>query len=538
MDADMAALALVCGLAAVVSALLAGRKWGGVAILCLLTVGIGFFCFSRTAREQLNDLIRWISDFYYRAYGWGWLWQGAVEPDSLGYPLGFRGILVATQASWTVVRREDVFSAVLAALLPLGACLVVTDTVPQVKYLYMLLLGLLLLILTAGMRRSDEHQANTLTLIAALPLALALGGVFLAVPQESYANKAEAFYQAVLERFPGLTGQMTENSVTGSTEAQVDLRDVGPLRQRYYPVMDVVAPSGGIMYLRGQDYDLYDGTGWTATPDREEVFRSGFGWMESRGTVTIATLRERECCYVPYYSAADITLTGGAALNSRKDTAYGFAQRTLPENWRDMVPENPPVDAGPDSRYLELPEATEKWAKDLLKSILPEDMPRTADKAEMIAAYVRNSAKYDDNTPKMPGDQGDFARWFLTESDTGYCVHFASATAVLLRAAGISARYVTGYMFRAEAGTPVTVREDRAHAWVEYYEERLGMWLLLESTPAVSDAPVGTEPGQTQTTESQEPTGDSPPEDISEGCSPEKREATCEWKLSFCPRFR
>ena len=92
-------------------------------------------------------------------------------------------------------------------------------------------------------------------------------------------------------------------------------------------------------------------------------------------------------------------------------------------------------------------------------------------------------------------------------------MHFASATAVLLRAAGIPARYVTGYMFRAEAGTPVTVREDRAHAWVEYYEERLGMWLLLESTPAVSDAPVGTEPGQTQTTESQEPTGVSPPED-------------------------
>lgn len=523
-EADMTALALGCLLAAAFSALLAGRKWGGMTILGLLAAGIVFFCFSRTAQGQLNDLIRWISDHYYRAYGWEWLWHGEVELGDLGYPLGFLGGLVATQAGWTVVRREDTFSAVLASLLPMGACLVVTDTVPHVPYLYLLILGLLLLILTSGLRGSDGRQANVLTMMAALPLALALWGLFLAVPEESYVNKPEAFYQTILDRYPNLTWQVTDNSANGSAEGtQVDLKDVGPLIQRQYPVMDVSAPFSGTMYLRGQDYDVYNGTGWTASPDRKEILSGGEQWLESRGTVTIATLSGRECFYIPYYAAGDVEVAGGMAKNPQFTTAYGFALRTLPENWRELagtsmeyVSQTGPA-SGLDSRYRELPEDTRAWAEELLKTILPGDVPTAWERAEIIAAYVRDSARYDVNTPKMPTDQQDFVRWFLTESDTGYCVHFASTTAVLLRAAGIPARYVTGYMFQAVAGTPVTVRADKSHAWVEYYEDQLGMWLVLESTPPMPDAPPETLPEQTQTTEPQDTTGDTGP---TEGTSP------------------
>ncbi len=516
LEVSMGAVGLVCGLAALGSAFLAGRKWGGVAILCLLTAGIGFFFFSRDAREQLKDLLSWISDFYHRAYGWDWLRHDSTKPGGMEYPLGFLGALVAAQAGWTVVRREDAFPAVLVSLLPLGACLVVTDTVPREGYLYLLILGLLLLILTMGRRHGDEGQANTLTLLAALPLALALWGLFLAVPEESYVNKADAFYQAVLDQFPQLSGAAQDGS-TGSTDgalegAQVDLRKVGPLSQRQFPVMDVSAPVSGKLYLRGQDYDLYDGTGWTATPHRAEVFSGDETFLEARGTVTVATLRELEVCYIPYYAAGGTQLRGGMVPNSQGSTAYGFSLKTLPENWRTLEPGDG-ADSEPDSRYCQLPEATMTWAESLLETILPEDATVASDKAEIIAAYVRESAAYDANTPRMPGDQQDFARWFLMESDTGYCTHFASATAVLLRAAGVPARYVTGYMFQAQAGTPVTVRADKAHAWVEYYEERLGMWLVLESTPAMAEAPQETEPAATQETASNDTTPATQPED-------------------------
>ena len=102
----------------------------------------------------------------------------------------------------------------------------------------------------------------------------------------------------------------------------------------------------------------------------------------------------------------------------------------------------------------------------------------------------------------MPEGQTDFALWFLTAADTGYCIHFATAATVLLRAAGVPARYVTGYMTQAVSGETVTVTEADAHAWAEYYEPRLGCWIPLEATPAAiaEDITPVTTPEATVTT--------------------------------------
>ena len=117
-------------------------------------------------------------------------------------------------------------------------------------------------------------------------------------------------------------------------------------------------------------------------------------------------------------------------------------------------------------------------------------------KAQAIASYVRNSATYDTKTSRMPMDSEDFAKWFLEESDTGYCVHFATATAVLLQAAGIPARYVTGYLVPVQAGEATPVLSNQSHAWVEYWLPGYG-WTVLEATPATT----ATNPTPTQSQE-------------------------------------
>ena len=94
-------------------------------------------------------------------------------------------------------------------------------------------------------------------------------------------------------------------------------------------------------------------------------------------------------------------------------------------------------------------------------------------------------------------DGTDFAQWFLEESETGYCVHFATATAVLLQAAGIPARYVTGYLVPVTAGEDTPVLASQAHAWVEYWLPGHG-WTILESTPSAAPAPVQPVPETTQ----------------------------------------
>ena len=83
---------------------------------------------------------------------------------------------------------------------------------------------------------------------------------------------------------------------------------------------------------------------------------------------------------------------------------------------------------------------------------------------------------------------------------------------MLLRAAGIEARYVSGYLVKTAPGTPADVTEKNAHAWAEYYEPTLGIWLVLEATPsdmAAAQQPTPeTVPGATQ--EAAQPTSPEP----------------------------
>lgn len=71
---------------------------------------------------------------------------------------------------------------------------------------------------------------------------------------------------------------------------------------------------------------------------------------------------------------------------------------------------------------------------------------------------------------------------FLFKGKKGFCGHFASSTAVLLRAAGIPSRVVSGYLggqYNAEQGYTV-VRQYEAHAWVEYHDGQ--RWTRLDPT--------------------------------------------------------
>lgn len=149
--------------------------------------------------------------------------------------------------------------------------------------------------------------------------------------------------------------------------------------------------------------------------------------------------------------------------------------------------------AGDVSAHLHLSADVKKWAEPLAKEIV-EGKTGVYEQAQAIGAYVRGSARYDLETSAMPKRKDDFVKWFLEESDTGYCVHFASSAVVLLQAAGIPARYVTGYMTQVGKDCYTSIREMDAHAWAEYWRPGVG-WTVLEATPAAQ-----TQPEETPTT--------------------------------------
>jgi protein-glutamine gamma-glutamyltransferase len=75
---------------------------------------------------------------------------------------------------------------------------------------------------------------------------------------------------------------------------------------------------------------------------------------------------------------------------------------------------------------------------------------------------------------------------FLFDRKVGHCEYFASAAAVLLRNVGVPTRYVNGFLGGEwnAVGQHVTVRQNRAHAWIEAYLGELG-WMRVDATPAV-----------------------------------------------------
>jgi transglutaminase-like putative cysteine protease len=80
---------------------------------------------------------------------------------------------------------------------------------------------------------------------------------------------------------------------------------------------------------------------------------------------------------------------------------------------------------------------------------------------------------------------------FLFDTRSGFCEHYSSAFVVLMRAAGIPARVVTGYLGGETnpIGDYVIVRQADAHAWGEVWLPDRG-WVRVDPTAAVSPARV------------------------------------------------
>ena len=121
-----------------------------------------------------------------------------------------------------------------------------------------------------------------------------------------------------------------------------------------------------------------------------------------------------------------------------------------------------------------------------------------------MAEFLADRCTYDKNTPVTP-DGEDFVNYFLTESKQGYCMHFASAAALLLRELGYPARYVSGFTADVVRGRTTSVPDSAAHAWVEVYLEGYG-WYPVEVTPSSSAATEPEDPTPTGSESSPEPT--------------------------------
>lgn len=468
-------IALWCALFAFGSAVVLRMRFGGRILLFFGILALVFLWKRESFRMQLQTIFYIVSSHYSRVYGWQIL--GSLAADAVSAPLILWTAFVSIGVNWHICRRKHWIYAFLPTVLPLAVCLVTIDKVPDTIFLYLTILGLSILLITDWTRHHQPDQGMGLIVRISLPVSLFLALLFLFNPKATYVNHAGSLQKDVISWFEEFR-DTAENIVSGSpveTGAieKLNLKYVGPKSSVSHSVMRVNSPVNGTIYLRGRDYDRYTGTNWEATPERKEAFSTG---GNSSGVISVVTYGVRNVLYVPYYVTEDVRLSGGAWENVNNYQRYSFYLS-------DTASRNASV---PDARYLELPQETRRWAEELAEKIT-EGAASDRDKLWLIESFIRSSAVYDLSTLRMDPEYADFAQWFLEESDTGYCVHFATSAAVLLRASGIPARYVEGYMVTCKAGEDVLVSSRDAHAWAEYYDVDQGVWRILEATPAAQD---------------------------------------------------
>lgn len=493
LSADWPELVLGCLVCASIAAGCFRKKRGGL-LLAAVWVLLGLLLMGSDAFwEQLTAMCNTAMKYYNHAYGIpipDWI-KGAKAQTHL-LPLLTVAAGVCTLTAWVILRKKPAISAVIVSLLPLLSCMVVTDTVPDTPWLTLLLAGVFLLLLTQPVRRRNEEDANRLTGILVAPLIAALLVLSMAVPRQGYetpklANTMTELFARASQHLPYLIEDSNGKLILSFGDyipEEVKLSDSGPRVYLNQAVMEVTSNHTDTLYLRGRDYDHYDGLSWTATESRQELYNTAPFLSSSAGQVKVKLFSRQGLYYLPVYPEGNHILTGGLFRNPDLETEYTFQYRSLRRDWKWNYLEINAVwsdTASVDSRYLELPEDTRKRAETIVETFSQESTD--LEKVLAIGEYVRNCADYDLNTQYMPSGEQDFALWFLEDSETGYCVHFASAATVLLRAADIPARYVEGYTVSVEAGKPTVVMDKMAHAWVEYYLPNLG-WVILDPTPS------------------------------------------------------
>ncbi|MGU3570058.1 transglutaminase-like domain-containing protein, partial [Paenibacillus sp. A51L] len=305
-----------------------------------------------------------------------------------------------------------------------------------------------------------------------------------------------------------------------------------PLALARTPVFTALSPAS--LYWRGESKSVYEGRGWRedygqlqSVPIGSVEGSESGGSDEITQTVRLARHAEGQPLPVSGRNAELMAAQGEGA--GKGATAYLKDKITeaiyLPQGGsgelqyeaRSVKPETSASvlraqsevkDAaeGDDAGWLQeqiqanlqLPSNLPKRVKDLASSIVRAAGPNRYDQAAAVSQYLKQHYVYSLTDTSIPKEGQDLADQFLFVQKTGYCVHFSTAMAVMLRSQGIPARWVKGYtagspakdQSEAEAGSRVyEVTAADAHAWVEVYLGGAG-WVAFDPTPGFA-GPAG-----------------------------------------------
>ncbi|HUL81287.1 MAG TPA: DUF3488 and transglutaminase-like domain-containing protein [Gammaproteobacteria bacterium] len=143
-----------------------------------------------------------------------------------------------------------------------------------------------------------------------------------------------------------------------------------------------------------------------------------------------------------------------------------------------------PLNAGERELFTRLPPESSPRTRELVRRWLADD-PSPEQLIERGMDWLRTQPFFYTLTPPALGGQP--VDEFLFATREGFCEHYASAFTVMMRAAGLPARVVTGYQGGELNGIGgyYIIRQSDAHAWTEVWLADRG-WVRVDPVSAVA----------------------------------------------------
>jgi len=312
-------------------------------------------------------------------------------------------------------------------------------------------------------------------LLQALPLALALFVLFPRLPGPFWALPAPGGGART-----GLTDQMNPGDITElarSDEVAFRVRFRGP------------SPSPSELYWRGPVLERFDGRRWRTQADsvRERLpvprdySTAAPGQPVYSYEITLEPNQQRWLLPLETpldWDAPDSRL--GGTLELRSDRPL---ERRMAWNGRSVATGSFRDPGPPQDLNLDLAGNANPRAVALARELRRDTGSDTAYLRRVLGLFREQQFFYTLQPPALGEQPVDD---FLFRTRAGFCEHYASAFAVLARAAGLPARVVAGY--QGGERNPVAdywiVRQSDAHAWTEVWLG--GRWVRYDPTAAVA----------------------------------------------------
>lgn len=414
--------------------------------------------------------------------------SGVLVWTQLGTVFGREGgvaflLLLVTLKAFESSSQRDWNVLLLAMLFLIGSAVLFNQSLLTGLWLLAALTAaaVCLAVSAGGLGLREALRCAASSLLAVLPLAAVL---FVSVPRMK--EPLWRIPQGGQQAKTGLSDTMQPGSISNLVQSDEWVANI--------TFSDGLKPQPRDLYWRAIIMSDFDGTRWQAMPDFAADSAPPLRVSEGRGVRYQMIIRDQNGALPALDYPAGVLPQGlvrrlGGTVRAER-SREGLRRLDLQAALGDTLPHA--LNEAEYRRYTRLPEGNPQTRR-LAETLAKQSPTERAFIRNVLNHFSRRHFSYTLRPPTTAGRNSIDEFMFATRQ--GFCEHYAQSFAVIMRAAGLPARIVTGYQgaeYNPQGGF-WQIRAKDAHAWTEVWLPSEQVWLRVDPTAAV--AAVRTEQG-------------------------------------------